>query len=77
MTREEIYNLLTNNEKTHQRENFIDYYNYILQATLYQEIVYQNTGKKLPFIIAAATKEKYSERALLQINQEKMEVNLI
>lgn len=44
-----------------------------LQAALYQEICYQNTGKKLPFIIAVATKEKYSRRALLQIDQETMD----
>lgn len=64
------------NGKTHQKENFIDYYNYVLQATLYQEIVKQNTSKQLPFIIAVATKEKYSERALLNIQQEKMNEQL-
>lgn len=58
------------------KENFIDYYDYILQASLYQEIVYQNTGKKLPFIIAAMTKEKISERALLNIPQEDLDVKL-
>lgn len=31
---------------------------YDLQAAVYQEIVRQNTGKQLPFYIAAATKEK-------------------
>lgn len=36
-------------------------------GALYQEIVYQNTGKILPFIIAVATKQKYSQRALLEI----------
>lgn len=64
------------NEKTKQKENFVDYYNYVLQASLYQEIVYQNTGERLPFIIAAATKQKYSQRALLQIPQEKMDLKL-
>ena len=49
---------------------------YILQATLYQEIAFQNTGKKLPFIIAAMTKEKISERALLNIPQEDMDIKL-
>ncbi len=64
------------NEATHQKENFIDYYDYILQGALYQEIVRQNTGRQLPFIIAAATKQKYSERVLLQIPQEKMNLKL-
>lgn len=69
------FDLIWNN-KTKQKEDFITYYNYILQATLYQEIVRQNTDKQLPFIIAAATKEKYSERALLQIPQEEMDLKL-
>ena len=49
---------------------------YILQASLYQEIVFQNTGKKLPFIIAAMTKEKISERALLNIPKIDMDAKL-
>lgn len=65
------------NEKTHQKENFIDFYRYSLQAGLYQEIVRQNTGKKLPFIIAVATKEKYSRRALLQIDQDTMDREML
>lgn len=63
-------------EKEKIKKNFIDYYDYIMQAAIYQEIVYQNTGKKLPFIIAAMTKEKISERALLYIPQEKMDEKL-
>ena len=58
------------------KQNFIDFYDYILQAALYQEIVRQNTGKKLPFIIAVLTKEKISERALLNIPQEMMDEKL-
>lgn len=65
------------NEKTHQKENFVDFYRYTIQAALYQEICYQNTGKKLPFIIAVATKEKYSRRALLQIPQEVMDREML
>lgn len=64
------------NEKTHQKENFIDNYDYVLQAALYQEIVRQNTGLQLPFIIAVTTKQKYSQRALLQIPQEKLDLKL-
>lgn len=36
----------------------------------------QNTGKQLPFIIAACTKQKYSQRALLQIPQEELDLKL-
>lgn len=64
------------NEKSHQKENFIDFYKYTIQAALYQEIVYQHTGKRLPFIIAVATKQKYSRKALLQISQEKLDLQL-
>lgn len=60
----------------HKRMNFCDEYRYTLQAAIYQEIVRQQTGKQLPFIIAAATKEKYSQRALLLINQEKIDEEL-
>jgi hypothetical protein len=69
------FNLIFN-EKTKQRENFIDYYQYTIQAAIYQEIVKQNTGKQLPFIIAACTKQKYSQRALLQIPQEELDLKL-
>ena len=64
------------NEETHQKENFVDHYDYITQAAIYQEIVFQNTGEVLPFIIAACTKQKYSERVLLQIPQEKISLKL-
>lgn len=37
--------------------NFAEYWGYDVQGAIYQEIVYQNTGKRLPFWIAAATKE--------------------
>ena len=43
---------------------------YDLQGAVYQEIVYQNTGKKLPFILAAATKEKATDYDLLEIGQD-------
>lgn len=69
------FNLIFN-EKTHEKQNFIDYYDYILQASLYQEICYQATGKRLPFIIAACTKEKYPQFALLQIPQQVMDEKL-
>ena len=68
-------NLIWNND-TKQKENFIDYYDYILQGAIYQEIVRQNTGLQLPFIIAVATKEKEPQFALLQIPQEKMDFKL-
>lgn len=64
------------NSDTKQKENFIDFYDYVLQGAIYQEIVRQNTGLQLPFIIAVATKEKEPQFALLQIPQEKMDFKL-
>lgn len=65
------------NDELKAKENFIDYYDYILQGALYQEIVRQNTGEQLPFIIAVLTKEKFSERALLQIPQPLLDEKLV
>lgn len=38
--------------------DFIQYWGYDVQGAVYQEVVYQNTGKRLPFYIAAVSKEK-------------------
>jgi hypothetical protein len=38
--------------------DFIRYWGYDIQGAVYQAIVEQNTGKKLPFYIVAASKEK-------------------
>ena len=64
------------NNQTKQKEPFVSAYDYLLQATLYQEIVRQNTGKQLPFIIAVCTKQEYSERALLSISQDELNTKL-
>lgn len=40
------------------RQHFVDFWGYDIQGAIYQEIVRQNTGKILPFYIAAVTKEK-------------------
>ena len=37
--------------------DFIRYWGYDIQGAVYQEIVYQNIGERLPFVIAAVTKE--------------------
>ena len=50
--------------------------NTLYSGALYQEVVRQRTGKQLPFIIAVATKEKFSERALLQIPQNILDEKL-
>ena len=50
-------------------ENFIDYWRYTLQMAVYQELVYQNTGERLPCYIAAITKESPPHITVCQIDQ--------
>lgn len=64
------------NNASGQKENFIDYWKYTWQGALYQEIVRQNTGKQLPFFIAAVTKEKEPDLAILAIPQEVLDIKL-
>lgn len=56
--------------------NFINYWNYPLQGAVYQEIVFQNTGKKLPFYIAALSKEAEPDIGVFQIPQEDLDAAL-
>lgn len=51
----------------------ISYWGYDIQAACYQEIVYQNTGKRLPFLFVVATKEKPAHLAIGQISQWNMD----
>lgn len=49
---------------------------YDLQGAVYQEIVRQNTGEKLPFYLAAATKEKVTDIDIVHINQTSLDFAL-
>ena len=49
--------------------DFIRYWGYDIQGAVYQEIVRQNTGDKLPFVIAAVTKEDEPNLELIEIDQ--------
>lgn len=53
--------------ENHMYQNFIDYWGYTYQGAIYQEIVRQNTGKTLPFYIAAVTKEKEPDLNVIYI----------
>lgn len=57
--------------------NFIEYWGYDLQAAVYQEVVYQNTGERLPFFIAAASKEEETDIELIWIPDEHLREKLI
>lgn len=49
--------------------NFIRYWGYDIQGAVYQKVVELNTGKKLPFYIAAASKEVYPDIEIIQLEQ--------
>ena len=49
---------------------------YDLQGAVYQEVVRQNTGKILPFCLAAATKEKVTDIDIVHIGQDLLDFEL-
>lgn len=57
--------------------DFIQYWGYDIQGAIYQKVVYQNTGKTLPFYIAAASKEKETNIEIIQIDNEHLRAKLI
>ena len=54
-------------------EPMIKYWGYDTQAAVYQEIVRQNTGEKLPFMFVVATKEQPAHLAVGEISQWNMD----
>lgn len=58
------------------RVHFIEAWGYDIQGAIYQKIVEQNTGKKLPFYIAAVTKEKIPDVAVIEIPQSALDTAL-
>ena len=64
---------------TSRRGDYIDFitqYGYDIQLACYQEIVYQNTGEKLPCFICAVTKETPINSAIINIPQHIMDIRL-
>lgn len=51
------------------RQPWFEAWGYDIQGAVYQEIVRQNTGEKLPFFLAAATKEKITDIDIVHIEQ--------
>lgn len=52
---------------------WFEFWGYDLQGAVYQEIVRQNKGKRLPFHLDAATKEKVTDIEVLSINQKSLD----
>ena len=57
--------------------DFTQYWGYDIQGAVYQEAVYQNTGMRLPFYIAAVSKEKEPNIEIIQIDDEHLREKLI
>ena len=51
------------------RRSWLEYWNYDIQGAIYQRVVENATGKKLPFYIAAVTKERVPDVAVIEIPQ--------
>ena len=51
------------------RRSWLEYWGYDIQGAIYQKVVEENTGKKLPFYLAAVTKEKVPDVAVIEIPQ--------
>ena len=58
------------------RQPWFEYWGYDLQGAVYQEIVRQNTGEKLPFYLAAATKEKAIDIDIVHLSQTMLDFAL-
>ncbi len=55
------------------RVDFCVAYGYDVQGAIYQRLTEINTGKKLPFYIAAASKEKYPEIEIIAFEQDELD----
>ena len=53
--------------------DFIGWWGYDMQGTIYQELAYQTTGRRLPFYIAALSKEVPCDIDLIQVPQERLD----
>ena len=58
------------------RMPWFEAWGYDLQGAVYQEDVRQNTGEKLPFYLAAATKEKITDLDIVHIDQKMLDYAL-
>lgn len=63
-------------DRNHMKSDFIRYWGYDIQGAVYQKIVEINTGKKLPFFIACATKEDMTDIEIIEIEQSYLDAAL-
>ena len=58
------------------KTDFVNAYRYDIQGASYQAIVEQNTGEKLPFVLAVTTKEECPDKLLMKIDQPYLDLAL-
>lgn len=56
--------------------SFVQYWGYDLQAAIYQNLVQINTGERLPFFIAAASKEAVTDIEIIGFTQKDLDESL-
>ena len=57
--------------------DFVRYWGYDIQGAVYQKVVEINTGMKLPFFIAAVTKESEPDIRIIQVTQNYLDEALM
>lgn len=57
-------------------DSMVKYWGYDIQGAVYQEIVRQNTGKRLPFCLNIGTKEKTAHLEIAEIKQYDLDAAL-
>lgn len=57
--------------------DFITQWRYDIQGAVYQELVYQNTGERLPFYLIVVTKENTINSAIVEIEQHRLDLALM
>lgn len=62
--------------KDYGHMEFVRYWGYDIQGAIYQEVVYQSTGKRLPFYIAGASKEDEPDIELIYIDDNHLKDTL-
>ena len=58
------------------RLSWVEYWGYDIQGAIYQKVVEMNTGKRLPFYLAAVTKETVPDVGLFEIPQHMLDTAL-
>ena len=58
------------------RLSFVEYWRYDLQMAIYQELMRQEMGSKVPCYILAASKQDPPDLTLVQVPQELLDFNL-